>query len=143
MARSDFSSCPFKSTQLICSLLTIEDRAIASKYPERTKKMQRLKKHILPYALVVLSTCVLALALCGCGPNKIPLQQEVTMETEWALWLTTTLKRTGQHMTRSPALIGIARSPTMKTPLIPKTVLFSSCSPILIRINTKANQRLF
>lgn len=83
MARSDFSSCPFKSTQLICSLLTIEDRAIASKHPERTKKMQRLKKHILPYALVVLSTCVLALALCGCGPNKIPLQQEVTMETEW------------------------------------------------------------
>lgn len=45
--------------------------------------MQRLKKHILPYAVAILSACVLAFALCGCDSNKIPLQQEVTMETEW------------------------------------------------------------
>lgn len=45
--------------------------------------MQRLKKHIQPYALAVLSACVLAFALCGCSSDKIPLQQEVTMETEW------------------------------------------------------------
>ena len=45
--------------------------------------MQRLKKHILPYAVAILGACVLAFALCGCDSNKIPLQQEVTMETEW------------------------------------------------------------
>lgn len=45
--------------------------------------MQRLKKHILPYAVAILSACVLAFALCGCDSNKIPLQQEVTMGTEW------------------------------------------------------------
>lgn len=45
--------------------------------------MKRLKKHILPYAVAILSACVLAFALCGCDSNKIPLQQEVTMETEW------------------------------------------------------------
>lgn len=45
--------------------------------------MQRLKKHILPYASAVLSACVLTLALCGCSSGKIPLQQNVTMETEW------------------------------------------------------------
>ncbi len=45
--------------------------------------MQRLKKHILPHAVAILSACVLAFALCGCDSNKIPLQQEVTMETEW------------------------------------------------------------
>lgn len=45
--------------------------------------MQRLKKHILPYAVAFLSVCVLTFALCGCNSDKIPLQQEVTMETEW------------------------------------------------------------
>ena len=45
--------------------------------------MQRLKKHILPYAVAILSACVLAFALCGCDSNKISLQQEVTMEPEW------------------------------------------------------------
>ena len=45
--------------------------------------MQRLKKRILSYALAVLSACVLAFTLYGCNSDKIPLQQEVTMETEW------------------------------------------------------------
>lgn len=45
--------------------------------------MQSSKKHILPYAVAILSACVLAFALCGCDSNKILLQQEVTMETEW------------------------------------------------------------
>ena len=45
--------------------------------------MQSSKKHILSYAVAILSACALAFALCGCSSNKIPLQQEVTMETEW------------------------------------------------------------
>ena len=45
--------------------------------------MQRLKKHILLYAVAILSACALAFALCGCGSNKIPLQQEITLKTEW------------------------------------------------------------
>lgn len=45
--------------------------------------MQHLKKHILPYAVAFLSACVLTFVLCGCGSNKIPLQQKVTIETEW------------------------------------------------------------